>query len=340
MYRSFVVVVTLLATLPFTMQPACGEEEPLTVVALDGVHQYFGSDDTRTVEQEVAFPPAESSFSRIVLRYALSCPEGGCDPWDRLASLFIVEHPGTDEERAFEIARFVTPYGVGGTFEQEVTDLRPLLTGVRTLRSFISTWVEPGWIVDVRFDFYPGTPERKVIEVRQLWLGTVLYGDPSNPLSRQLPERRETIPPGVEGGALRVLATGHGQGNSENCAEFCAKEHILAVDETEEGEVLWRDDCKRTAVKGQRGTWWLSRAGWCPGAVVLPRLWHIDPLLAPGGDKTFRYDVEPYENTCRPDYEPECTGCMSFVTSCDYNGGDHTPPLWQLSVQLILFGAS
>ncbi|RMD96350.1 MAG: hypothetical protein D6812_17245 [Deltaproteobacteria bacterium] len=330
------VLFSLLGVVFFVMQPTCGGEEPLTIVALDGVHQYFGEGDTRTVDVSVTFPPADASFSRIVLRYTLSCPEGGCDPWDRLASLFIVEHPGTDGEEPFEIGRFITPYGVGGAFEVDVTELRPLLTGVRTLRSFVSTWVEPGWIVDVRFEFYPGVPDRHPVEVRRLWHGAVLYGDPAHPLSEQLPERVERIPEWAVAGELRVLATGHGQGNTENCAEFCAKEHLLAVDDATNRTVLWRDDCKRTAVKGQRGTWWLSRAGWCPGAAVIPRIWAID-ALSPGTDARFRYEVEPYENTCRPDHEPECTDCMSFVTSCDYNGGDHTPPIWQISTLLILF---
>lgn len=341
MFRLFAILLLGFLVVFTLMQPnACdGQGDVLSIVAIEGVHQQFGNENTRTVTQEVTFPDAEMEFSQVVLKYTLSCPDGGCDPWDRLANLYIVKHAGTNEEESYEIARFITPYGVGGSWQQDVTDLRPLLTGTQTFRSFVDTWTSPGWIVDVVFDFYVGKPEQKAVEVRQLWLQTVLYGDPVQPIENQVLEHQEVIPSNITGAKLRILNTGHGQGNAENCAEFCPKEHTFVINGTSNTETLWRDDCVRTAVKGQHGTWWFSRAGWCPGADVIPRIWDIGSLIHPNEVSIIQYAIQPYENTCRPDYEPECTGCMSFVTSCDYNGGDHTPPVWKLSAQLILFAS-
>jgi len=46
-------------------------------------------------------------------------------------------------------------------------------------------------------------------------------------------------------------------------------------------------------------------------------------------------DVEAYENSCRPD-APVCTGC-SLGTGCEYDGGNHTTPVYKLSAALTLF---
>jgi hypothetical protein len=47
-----------------------------------------------------------------------------------------------------------------------------------------------------------------------------------------------------------------------------------------------------------------------------------------------RYDVETYENTCRPD-AATCTGC-TLSTGCGYDGGNHAEPGWEQSAVLIL----
>jgi hypothetical protein len=48
---------------------------------------------------------------------------------------------------------------------------------------------------------------------------------------------------------------------------------------------------------------------------------------------TVGYDVEAYENTCRPT-APVCQGCV-FGTSCANDGGSHTEPHFTNSVLLI-----
>ncbi len=72
-----------------------------------------------------------------------------------------------------------------------------------------------------------------------------------------------------------------------------------------------------------------------PGAEVRPWIEDVSAALPAGATTQVRYDVEAYENTCRPD-APVCTGC-SLGTGCEYDGGNHTTPVYELSAALTLF---
>ena len=320
---------------------ACGDDggppplEPgptTTVVALAGEHVYFGDPNRRAVDVAVTFPPAGLRYTKVTLRLGLRCPSpGGCDWWDRLGHLALVRG-----DSALELARFVTPYRVGGEFSLDVTELQRVLEGPQTLRVFIDTWVGPGhpngagWLVDAAFDFEGGLPSPDPFAVVPLWAPQrVVYGDPARPVDVAATVE---VPAGATGARLRALVTGHGQGNADNCAEFCARDHTFRVGADTMTTSLWRDDCATTAVPNQQGTWQYARAGWCPGAIVRP--WSADFAAAPG-PLAVRYELETYENTCRPD-AATCAGC-TLGTGCDYDGGAHTEPGWEQSAVLVLY---
>lgn len=278
------------------------------------------------------------------MKFALRCPpEGGCDIWDRKGSIALVENPGAEEseERRIELLRFMTPYGIGGSWELDVTDLRPLLTGEHTIQAFVDTWVGPGhaqgagWLVDVSFEFTPGTPERRAVAVFPvLYEQSAVYGDPSRPITDAVPMAEIAVPEGATSFEMHTYISGHGQGSAQNCAEFCAKTHRLTVEGTNFDERIWRDDCATTVSSEQGGTWQLSRAGWCPGDIVHPWTFAVD---APSdGAINVRYDVEEYENTCREGAEP-CTGCAHRNAGCVMWTGMHTEPHYTLSSLLIAF---
>ena len=280
-----------------TPTPSPNEGPDTHVPVFTAIHQQFGNGDTRTVSQAVSLPEETLFYKTITLNYTLSCPTGGCDPWDRLAYVQAVRNAGTPEEEVFEIGRFITPYGVGGTWSLDVTDLRPVLAGDITIRSFIDTWVNPGWLVDVSLDFVGGTPARRAIDVIPLWSGYYNYGDPNNPPESHMATQQVAIPADVSGASVRVLATGHGFGATENCAEFCQKEHTIIFDAFDDTVTPWRDDCRTSGVDGQSGTYWYSRAGWCPGDDVVPRTWDISSVMTPGQTASFDYLIQSYVNT-------------------------------------------
>jgi hypothetical protein len=320
-----------------------------SVTAFDGAHVYFlGWEDgqnQRAIDVELEFPAAGLAYGSATLELALRCPEGGCDWWDRAAYIGVVEGAGTEEERVIEVARFMTPYRVEGAWTIDVSGLRPLLSGTRTLRVFIDTWVGPGhangdgWLVDARFDFVGGVPAELPVEVIPLWAySEATAGDPALPVDGQIEPVTVAIPAGASRVELRSIITGHGQGNADNCAEFCQLAHGYLVGGTAVQRTVWRDDCADNPINDQQGTWMYARAGWCPGADVIAWVEDVTDGVVPGQDVEVVYDLSSYENTCRPD-APMCTGC-ALGTGCEYDGGSHTPPVIKMSAVLVVYQAT
>jgi hypothetical protein len=314
-----------------------------TIGAHDASHIFWTGWDpgqnARNVDVQVTFPPADQLYGGITMHFALSCPGGSCDPWDRYGSYGIVTNPGDEEDEGYiEISRFITPFGVGARWDVDVTDLRPLLTGDATLRVFVDTWVGPGsnfgdgWQVDVTFDFIGAEPAARVLEVIPIWnLARVVYGDPARPVADQLATANIELPEGTTRALLRTFITGHGQGNAGNCAEFCEADHTFTVAGAPHTRTVWRDDCETTAAPNQQGTWQFPRAGWCPGAVTHD--WTIDLGDVSPGTIDVTYSVSDFENTCRPD-SPACEGC-TLDNGCEWNDSNHTEPNFQLSAVVI-----
>ena len=324
---------------------------------------YFSGGDAavnrRQVDRMVRLPGPMADLTRVTLELRLACPDGGCDAWDRSGYLGIVQAPGGAAPRrdaivggagvggtsVLELVRFITPYGVGGEWTLDVTALVPLLYGERAFRLGIDTWVGPGnqqgagWLVDATLHYRysaPGTGEPLPFAVLPLWEPQEIdYGDPGLSVSDQIPARRVRIPEGTGRVEVRAFVTGHGQGNADNCAEFCSRQHTLRVGHVLFRQIVWRDDCESNPLLGQMGSWQYPRAGWCPGALVEPWIADVTAAIASGVGVEIAYDVEPHVNSCRPD-APTCEGC-TLGTGCAYDGGQHTPPFYLVSAVLIVY---
>lgn len=338
---------------------ACGAADApsgtTVVTAFNRVDHYFnGSEDNfRQVDKAVEFP-ATGSWKTVIMKMELSCPADQlCDQWDRYANIFLVKNPGAGEE-VFELTRYITPFKVGLCTLTDVTIFAELLKGTQTLRSFIDTWVGPsspsgyghGWRVSISFIFYPG-PVSSPPQLVNLWpyLGPEI-GNPANPIAAQVPEKRLTLPPGIKSARLRLIGTGHGQGNQDNCGEFCALNEVVTVNGQAFPVNPWRSDCAQNPLgPKQAGSWRYTRNGFCPGAAVIPNVVDISQAIKPGQENSFAFAVQTldgsvYENGCRPGNGGEsntCAGCVfdSAAGNCDYNSGNHTMPNIQLSVQLV-----
>ena len=133
----------------------------------------------------------------------------------------------------------------GWTFD--VTDYRSILKGEVALLSYIDTWVRPGWLVTIEFDFISGSPSHNYTAVRNLWnYDYIVYGDETIPV-RNIPSITEYIPMDAE--VVRMITTGHGQGNTDNAAEFSYRVHDININ----GELaflhdFWRSDCESNHV--------------------------------------------------------------------------------------------
>jgi hypothetical protein len=143
------------------------------------------------------------------------------------------------------------------------------------------------------------------------------------------------IDPGAEAAKVRAIVTGHGQGNTDNAAEFSYKWHKWIVNGQEYEHYLWRSDCNQNPCRPQGGTWSYSRAGWCPGDKVTPWDSDISDVATPGTTIEINYDIQPYVNLCRPN-NPDCVNGITCA-DCNYNSTGHTEPNYNVNTQLILY---
>jgi hypothetical protein len=287
-------------------------------------------------------PDDPENWSKVVILYTIGCPgpPNDCDPWDRLGHLRVVRE--SDET---EIARIITPYDITGgdrpgtcTWEINVTAYKSILHGTVTLRNYIESWIggENGWLVTIDFLFIEGTLALEPYRVIDLWgADHLVYGNPEIPIEDILTPVPVDIPADVEQARVRVFTTGHGQGNTLNCAEFCPMDHSVVAGADTYTHLLWRSNCSQNTCSPQGGNWTSGRAGWCPGDKA--KAWNVDVTasLTPGQTMTFQYQIEDYENLCRPS-NPECVNGVT-CPDCNYNSTGHTQPHYTTQAQLILY---
>jgi hypothetical protein len=346
----------------------------ITVPTFNEEHINFGAQNKRIVADTFTFPADNVSFSQILMHFTIGCPTGGCDPWDRYGDVKIIHptglmdstiavidtifdasgnivqidtlhNPPFEVTEAFEIFRFITPYG--GSFNAnwswdwttDVTDYRTLLANAVTLQVYIDTWVSPGWEVTITFEMTEGTPAVEAYQVVNLWnYGYLSYGNANNPIEDYLTPITLTADANAHLAKVRIFQTGHGFGFSDNAAEFSAKTHHLLVNGVADQDFpnfLWRDDCALNPLSPQAGTWQYNRAGWCPGDDATPFDADISYLFAPGIPFTLDYNMQPFINLCSPN-NPNCTDADCAGGTCG-GGGE---PYYILSSQLIYYRAT
>jgi hypothetical protein len=123
-----------------------------------------------------------------------------------------------------------------------------------------------------------------------------------------------TLPAGATSYGVRSTITGHGQGNLDNCSEFCPQDHTWEVGKTPNVAHVWRTDCAKYP---SSGTYQYPRAGWCPGASVIPWDFDVTAQVGAGASVDVAYSVSSYLNTC--------------------DGSDHTQPFYYVQSLLIGF---
>jgi hypothetical protein len=350
---------------PFADWHACSDTDEIgatVVLAHDHVNQNNGSPSTRNVDATVQLPTGD--WQQVFMRVEVTCPDNFCDVWDRAASISLIEDEGATKKR-LELARWMTAYGKGFCFMADVTDLSSHLSGQKTVRSFVDTWVGPtdnqnghGWQVTTKFIYRAGTRDTDAYaaEVIPVWNvqpeeRLIRIGDPDKPISTDAPDVTVSIPADAKKVALRYLITGHGQGGANNCAEFCTLFYRTRVALSKIDILPWRPNCNVNPLHPQNGTWQYARAGWCPGSFVEPTIVDITDKVTPGTDTKLSFDVvdesgAPFVNTCRTgagNAQNVCTGCVfdgqqsSTPGNCEENGNGHTPAEGRVSVEMLIY---
>lgn len=278
-----------------------------TIRLFDQVQHNFGSAG-QNQNVFAKLPGDLSEFQQILLHIDLECPNTDCDPWDQPANISIIKPEGN-----FEIARYVTPYGIAcGPWTVDVTDFKTLFEGANFYNSYIQVWGASGWLVTIDLELIEGTSDYPYQKLHNLWgLDYHVYGDPD--IDDNLPEVEINLAENTLASHIRKTVSGHGQANTDNAAEFSPKTHDVVVN----GDVinehyLWKDDCADNDCANQAGTWLYSRAGWCPGQQVIPYI--VETELEAGSAASFDYELEEYTN---------------FLNT-GYNGSSHTEPHYRI----------
>ncbi len=276
--------------------------------------------------------PKSSKISMMdIARNAARYPQQDTLKYEKLSGIV----QGKDYLPTVELMRFMTPFGVGhfsnnndavsakrrpvyvdgwaknASWQQDISDLLPLLEGEVYVGVFIDTWTKEGYKVDVKFSFTESAlrcDKKPKLHVEPL-INTVYYIGQKHPdiFSRKDVPVSFTVPKGAKNVRLKYIATGHGGHSGGD--EFRPQKNILRIDGR---EVLnftpWRTDCtsfrrfsptsgvwlqKRTIAyisdEGKRAekeieeplaSSDLSRSNWCPGSDVPPEEVNLPNLAA------------------------------------------------------------
>lgn len=283
------------------------------IVLFNAEQHNFGSAGQNQFTKAV-MPGDLSEYSQILMHISLSCPSSGCDPWDQPAKVI-----ATTEEGTFEIARYITPYGIAcGPWAIDITDFKSLLTGTVDFQSYIQVWGPSGWLANIELELIKGDDATPYYKMTSLWqLDYQVYGDPD--ILYDLPPYDIDIDANTEASHVRLQMTGHGQGNTFNAAEFYDESHVFQPGSELVVHRLWKDDCTQNSCADQAGNWLFPRAGWCPGQEVQPTIFETTNSLPPGTNQRIDYTLAAYTNALN-------TG---------YNDSGHTEPHYRIHGFLI-----
>lgn len=271
-------------------------------------------------------PSYVGAFDTIIATLSVTCPGGGCDPWDRVASVDVMSHEG----EWFEVIRYITPYGVPCSHSINLADYTSLLQGKVTFRANCLTLTN-GYLYELKFDFKQGTPAHNYSKVTQVWKEIYPFGDYSN--LQPVPDFSFTYPALTVASTLKLVSTGHGWGtlNTNNAAEFYNATHDIQVNGGNTfSQHNWTvcnpnpDDCSP-----QNGTWTYNRAGWCPGAIARPFDFDMTPYISTSNVNLGYKFLSTYVDQCHPN-NPNCVTGVT-CSNCD----DGFNPVLDVNCNLI-----
>ncbi len=301
MKRILLILIAVLS-LNAALQAAPGDT---TIVQANIANlSWYGNYDTTLV-----FPHTGVTYRKIIMVFTLgkyTCPgytygSGAvpwCGDWDYTVLNYLIKPNG----ETFELGRLITPYANGGaprtpyTWKQhyyyDVTDYAAKLTDTATMRILFSGY-SGGFTGNIKFLFIEGVPDRTVLDVRSLWNGSYSYGDTTHGGTRNINTHftalTEAAPAGTQTADLKFTVTGHGS-DASNCNEFCSHNYQVLLNGTPVStKTIWRDNCGANELYPQSGTWLLTRANWCPGAMVYP---HHNILPNVKGGMTFNTAIK------------------------------------------------
>ena len=257
----------------------------------------------RVFFRDVELPDAATmaAFDHLDVDVEVICrgrpPE--CSEWDRIAYIEVCLDDTCDARH--EIVRWITPYARPGQ-RRWIMDASPFLGdlragGTQRLRVTMGPEWEAATERDVNMSLRLSTRgEPASIDVQRAYRGGAFdasYADAHPPFTFSVPAEAARV-------ELVVIVSGHGQTETDNCAEWCEHEHRFEINAGASHEIAFPDEIGRPlgcadlvvegVVPGQYGNWAPRRAGWCPGYPVAARRFDVTDDVTPG-DNELVYDA-------------------------------------------------
>ncbi len=255
------------------------------------------------------FPSDSTPYRKVTLYVTYACPDSQhCGEWDYIDNVFLRKTGGeSGKVKDIELARLISPYGWqfdstwSFTWHVDITDFSFLLhdsVQIEFRHGGYEKNDDRGWLITLDFAVTEGRPAVQVLGMDSLWCGTIPYGDPAKPTDSTLKPISFTDTDNATIARLRILQTGHGMDDMENCAEFCSKwRQVYFDDSLIDQRQIWRK-CGENPLYPQAGTWIFDRANWCPGSMVFPD--DYDYPITPGSKHQVAIKLEPYTDTLKP----------------------------------------
>ncbi|MFI5252181.1 MAG: peptide-N-glycosidase F-related protein [Bacteroidota bacterium] len=262
-----------------------------------------------TFKKWAEFPSAKTGYRKAVLYVTYQCPDSlHCGEWDYIDNVYLRRVDGVNgASKDIELARLISPYGwrFGSTWHftwhVDITDFAPLLhdsVEIEFNHSGYEGNTDRGWLITLDFAMTEGKPAMEWAGMDTLWHGSIPYGDTLKSFDQYLPAKTIIGRSGADIARMRIVQTGHGMDDLENCAEFCSKyRQVFFDDSLIDKRQIWRR-CGTNPLYPQGGTWIYDRANWCPGSMVIPDVY--DVAIAPGSTHSVRMAMEPYLNRKHP----------------------------------------
>ncbi len=251
------------------------------------------------------FPSADIKYRKVLMLYTLKCyPKVSkydnkypCGEWDYLTYTFVT----TKSSEVFEIARYITPYGInltlgpnGFTWVYDVTDYLNLLRD--SVKLSAGNTQE---LLDLKFVFTKGNLPAKVLKINQIWdKGATSYSYADLSSDKRLFPKALKIMDSSAVLKYRGRITGHGHNSNDgkypHCCEWKNNTHSLYSGSKLIGDwSIWQTlDCADNPVFPQGGTWPYAREGWCPGDKVKDNEWDVTRFKS-GDSLRLDYRITP-----------------------------------------------
>lgn len=255
------------------------------------------------------FPSPKTDYRKVILYVKYQCPDSQhCGEWDYVDNVFLRRVGGAAApSKDIEIARLISPYGWrfdstwSFTWHVDITDFAFLLhdsVEVEFNHDGYESNTDRGWVITLDFLVIEGKPAMQCLGMDTLWHGSIAYGDSAKPIDSVLHRIAFTNRFDADLVRMRILQTGHGMDDSENCAEFCSKWRKVYFDDSlVDQKQIWRT-CGDNPLYPQAGTWLFDRAGWCPGSMVQPDIY--DYPIKRKSSHIVGIEMQPYINRSKP----------------------------------------